>query len=109
VESPEEFRQAGRSGNVAFAVGHTVRDRQIARQGRQRGGIHVAQAIEQRAQFRGIRLVPAEREQVVAVNHQQSTPAIPVPAASGASWEAVDFAGRCQSNAAMAPVVSCIR
>ena len=27
----------------------------------------------------------------------------------GASCEAVDFAGRCQSNAAMAPVVSCRR
>src|ERR1035437_8929648 len=73
----DKFRQAGRSGNVTLAVGHTVLGRQVAWQGGQYGGIHVAQAIEQRAQFGGLRLVPAERKQVVAVNHQQPFPAIP--------------------------------
>src|ERR1035438_7546454 len=63
-----ELRQAGRTYDVAFTVGHAILGRQIGRQGRQYGSIHVAQAIEQRAQFRGIRLVSREREQVVAMH-----------------------------------------
>ena len=46
--SGDEFGEAGRSGDVAFAVGDAVLGWQIAGEGGKDGGIDVAQAIEQR-------------------------------------------------------------